>query len=418
MPTWAPPERYLAEVKPETLPRRGAWTYRRKQVGCRLFRRLFERRCKPLARLDTPGAFAFGLRLMAIDGTLEDVADTAANAAYFGRLCSGKTQSPFPQVRCVYLAEAGTHAIVDVMVAPCAASEQCLAKGLLRSIRPGMLVMMDRGLVSAHYLQKLSDRGAKSLARLSQGVYTRPDKVLSDGTYLVTLLPENYPGLTRPLTVRIIEYNIEETVAARLSKLTPSRAKSHSGSTNPEICKVHRIITTLLNPDKYPGRDLCVLYHDRWEIELTIDEIKNHQRLSTQPLRSKLPILVLQELYALLLAHYALRSLMFQAAETKEVDPDRVSFTEAIRIFTRGLNLSPFLVDGLIERAVSRMQDDLVSSESLLPPRRLRFNCRVVKHISTRFRVKKPEHQQVKLSPPTTFADLVVPLPTCRPAAP
>ena len=401
------PERYLAEVKPEVLPQRGAWTYRRKQLGCRFFRRLFERRCKPLARPDTPGAFAFGLRLMAIDGTLDDVADTPANAAYFGRHCKGSTQSPFPQVRCVYLAEAGTHAIVDVMVAPSTTSEQCLARGLLRSIGPKMLVMMDRGFISAHYLQKLSDRGAQSLGRLSQGVYTRPDKVLSDGTYLVTLLPKDYPALTRSLTVRVIEYNIEEKVAAQLSKLTPSRATSGSGSTNPDICKVHRLVTTLLDPDKYRARDLCTLYHDRWEIELTIDEIKNHQRLSDQPLRSKSPVLVLQELYALLLAHYALRTLMFQAAQTKALDPDRVSFTEGLHILRRGLNLSSFLGPNLIEPARSRMCEDLVSPGCLLPPRRLRFNCRVVKRICTRFRVKKPEHQQVKLPASTTFSDLV-----------
>ena len=133
--------------------------YRRKQVGVQILRQYFRRKCKPLADPQTPGAFAYGLRLMAIDGTYEDVADTPANAAYFGRRCSGETQSPFPQLHCVYLVEVGTHATIDIMVAPCATSEQCLAWGLLRSIEAGMLILMDRGFVGACFLQALRERG-------------------------------------------------------------------------------------------------------------------------------------------------------------------------------------------------------------------------------------------------------------------
>lgn len=365
-------------------------------------------KCKPLAQPQTPGAFAFGLRLMAIDGTYEDVADTKANATYFGRRCSGETQSPFPQVHCVYLAEVGTHAIVDAMLAPCTTSEQRLAKGLLRSIEPGMLVLMDRGFIGACFLQALVDRGAHFLGRLSLNTYTYKEKQLKDGSYLVKLLPKEYPGLKKPLTVRVIEYCIEEQVAARLEQLTPSRVNHASGPTNPDIGKVHRLVTTLLDPDLYPSRDLCVLYHERWEIELVIDEIKDHQRLSSHPLRSQLPVLVLQELYALLLAHYAVRALMLQAANTKTVDPDRVSFTEGIRVLKSGLNLSSFLVPTMTDRVLTRLHTDLVHPHLLLPPRRLRFNCRVVKQTCTRFRRKKPGHHQVKLPSSTTFADLVV----------
>jgi hypothetical protein len=401
-------ERYLAEQDPEELPGRGAWVYRRKQVGVQILRRLFVLKCKPLALPQTPGAFAFGLRLMALDGTYEDVADTPANATYFGRRYSGSTQSPFPQLHCVYLAEVGTHAIVDAMIAPCATSEQCLAKGLLRSIKPGMLVMTDRGFVGVCFLQEFVQRSASFLGRISQHVFKHKQHILKDGSYLVTFLPKEYPGLKKPLTLRIIEYRIEEKVAARLEQITPSRVCSGSLSTNPDIGKVHRIATTLLDPDLYAARNLCVLYHERWEIELAIDEIKDHQRLSSQPLRSKLPILVLQELYALLLAHYAVRALLLQAAQTKGLDPDRVSFTEGIRVLKSGLNLSPFLTPARTDRALMRLHADLVHRHHLLPSRRLRFNCRVVKQTRTRFRRKKPEHQQVKLPSSSTFADLVV----------
>jgi hypothetical protein len=401
-------ERYLAEQDPEELPGRGAWVYRRKQVGVRLLRRLFELKCKPQASPQQPWAFAYGLRLMALDGTYEDVADTKANATYFGRRCSGETQSPFPQLHAVYLVEVGTHSIVDSMVAPCSTSEQCLAKGVLRSIKSGMLILMDRGFVGVCYLQALVDRGAHLLGRLPLKNYTHKEKILSDGSYVVTLLPKEYPGLKKPLKVRVIEYTIQEKVAARLEQVTPSRMNSGSGDTNPAIGKVHRLVTTLLNPDLYPNRDLCVLYHERWEIELVIDEVKDHQRLSVHPLRSQLPILVLQELYALLLAHYAVRALMLQAANTKGLDPDRVSFTQGIRVLKSGLTLSPFLTPVKTDQVLLRLHADLVSRHHLLPPRRLRFNCRVVKRSSRRFRVKKPKHQQVKLPASTTFADLVV----------
>jgi hypothetical protein len=401
-------ERFLGEEEPEELPGRAAWVYRRKQVGVQILRRLFVLKCKPLAGPSTPGAFAYGLRLMAIDGTLDDVADTPANAKYFGRRAKGSTQSPFPQVRCVYLAEAGTRAIVDAMIAPSGTSEQCLAWGLLRSLQPGMLVLTDRNFIGVRFLQALAERGAHYLGRIPGDVFLRKQQLLKDGSYLVTFLPKDYPGLEKPLTLRIIEYTIEEKVATRLEQVTPSRAASHSSSTNPDVRKVHRIATTLLDPDLYPAHDLCVLYHERWEIEMVIDEIKDHQRLSSQPLRSKLPVLVLQELYALLLAHYALCALRLQAAETKGLDPDRISFTESIRVLRSGLSLSPFLTPAKTDRAIKRLHAELVNRHRLLPPRRLRFNCRVVKRICTRFRVKKPEHKQVKLPASTKFADLLV----------
>jgi Insertion element 4 transposase N-terminal len=138
------------------LPTAAALVYRRRQLGTPVLRHLFQRESLPMATEQTTGAFRFGLRLMAIDGTLDEVADTPANALYFGRMSSGKHQSPFPQVRCVYLAEVGTHAIVDAIFAPCRVAEQRLAPFLLsRAVQPGMLVLMDRGIVSAAELSTL-----------------------------------------------------------------------------------------------------------------------------------------------------------------------------------------------------------------------------------------------------------------------
>jgi hypothetical protein len=182
---------------------------------------------------------------------------------------------------------------------------------------------------------------------------------------------------------------------------------SHSGSTNAQVRQVHRLITTLLSPEQAPALDLCLCYHERWEAEETIDETRNQQRLSQQPLRSRSPKLVLQEFYALLLAHYAVRCLMLQAAQTSGLDPDRISFTGAIQVLGQGILQSSFYSRELTMRALKRMCADLASPGHLVAPRRLRFNCRVVKHICTRFRRKRPEHHNLTLKH-TSFADILL----------
>ena len=266
-------------------PSAAALVYRRRQLGTPVLRHLFQRVCRPMATEQSKEAFRFGLRLMAIDGTLEEVADTPANALYFGRLSSGKHQSPFPQVRCVYLAEVGTHAIVDAVFAPCRVAEPRLAPFLLsRAVQPGMLVLMDRGIVSAAELSMLVQKPqAHALARLKAGQYAHAEQVLSDGSYLVTLHPLGLPAVQ----VRVIEYRLEPHTAERLAEFPASQTSNHS-----DPRQLHRLVTTLLDPQQAPAVELILCYHERWEIEACIDEQKTHLRLSGQPLRSKDPVLV------------------------------------------------------------------------------------------------------------------------------
>jgi hypothetical protein len=223
------------------LPTAAALVYRRRLLGTPVMRHLFQRVCRPMATEQTKGAFRFGLRLMAIDGTLDEVADTQANVQYFGRLSSGKYQSPFPQVRCVYLAEVGTHAIIDAVFAPCRVPEQRLSPGLLsRSVQPGMLVLMDRGIVSAAELSTLvHQQQAHALARLKAGRFTHAEQVLSDGSYLVTLHPVGLPAVQ----VRVIEYRIEPHTAERLAEFPSSQTSNHA-----DPRQLHRLMTTLLDP--------------------------------------------------------------------------------------------------------------------------------------------------------------------------
>jgi hypothetical protein len=284
----------------------------------------------------------------------------------------------------------------------------CLVRGLLPALKPGMLVLLDRGFLSAALVEAIRARGAHVLGRLPQGVFTRKEEVLSDGSYLTTLDPKTCVGLSAPLRVRVIEYLIDPAVAQQLEQVTPSRMHNNSGATNPQTRQVHRLITTLLDPELAPAKALCERYHERWEVEETIDETRNQQRLSQQPLRSRSPKLVLQELYALLLAHYAVCCLRLRAAQTRNLDPDRISFTGAIQVLGEGIVQSAFYASTeQAVRAFKRLCADLAAPAALVAPRRLRFNCRVVKHICTRFRRKRPEHHNVSLKH-TSFADILL----------
>lgn len=153
----------------------------------------------------------------------------------------------------------------------------------------------------------------------------------------------------------------------------------------------------MLDADLAPAKALIECYHERWEVEEAIDEMRNQQRQRGQPLRSRCPVLVLQELYARLVAHHAVRRLMVQAAQTQHLDPDRISFTASIQVLGEVLIHSTLTSPQQTSRLLRRVYADLTNNGALVAPRRLRFNCRVVKHICTRFRRKRPEHHNLTL---------------------
>jgi hypothetical protein len=382
------------------LPTAAALVYRRRLLGTPVMRHLFQSVCRPMATEQTKGAFRFGLRLMAIDGTLDEVADTQANVQYFGRLSSGKYQSPFPQVRCVYLAEVGTHAIIDAVFAPCRVPEQRLSPVLLsRSVQPGMLVLMDRGIVSAAELSTLvHQQQAHALARLKAGRFTHAEQILSDGSYLVTLHPVGLPAVQ----VRIIEYRIEPHTAERLAEFPSSQTSNHA-----DPRQLHRLMTTLLDPQQAPAVELILCYHERWEIEACIGEQKTHLRLSGQPLRSKDPALVRQELYGLLLTHYIVRWWMHQSACEADLDPDRLSFTHAVEVLDTACYEFALVARQEFPRVKQRLLADLCEPATLVPPRRLRFYPRVIKRAYSPFHRKRPGQQGFTLKK-LCFCDILL----------
>ena len=252
---------------------RSALCQGRARLGVRPLVALFRQVVRPLATQQTPGAFLWGLRLLAVDGTKETVPDTPANARAFGRPSNQHGDAAFPQVQGIYLVEVGTHAVIDAGFWPCRTSEQHGGRRLLRSVDRDSLLLADAGFYAYALFEQVTQRGAQALVRLPAGVRLHQAQTLADGTQVGRIYPsakaqrQGHAGLR----VRVITYTITD----------PARPHAH---------EVQRLVTTLADPARYPALDLICAYHERWEIELTIDELDSHQRLAPHPLRSQTPL--------------------------------------------------------------------------------------------------------------------------------
>lgn len=291
----------------------------RQRVGCRVVSQLFEQIVKPLATCETPGAILGGLRVMAVDGTVLDVPDSKANARVFGYPGSRPgTQAAFPKVRLVMLIEAGTHLIVDALMCPYRIGERVRALKLLRSCTEGMLLMWDRGFHSYRMVHTTLATGCQYLGRVPANVKFHVVKDLDDGSYLSWIAPDRKSqkkGATK-IQVRVIEYTIDADGEQ----------------------KTYRLITSLMDIALFPALLLAAEYHQRWEIENTIDEFKTHLNGRKTPIRSLKPREVVQETYGWLLGHYAVRCLMFQAAQQAGVSPLRLGFTGTLKVIRRAIS--------------------------------------------------------------------------------
>lgn len=304
------------------VPCKSSITEARQRVGCQVMSRLFHQVVRPLATVQTKGAFLGGLRVMAVDGTVFDVPDSEANAKVFGYPASRPgTQAAFPKVRLVLLVEAGTHLIVDALMCPYRIGERVRVKKLLRSVKTGMLLMWDRGLHSYAMVQTTLAQKCDYLGRVPKNVKFPVEKVLSDGSYLSWIAPDGKSkkkGGTKIL-VRVIEYTINTNI-----------------DTNKEQ-QDYRLITSLTDIALFPAVLLATEYHQRWSVENTIDELKIHLNGRKTPIRSQNPREVVQEVYGWLLGHWAVRSLMFQVAEHAQMSPLRLSFTGTLNVVRRAV---------------------------------------------------------------------------------
>lgn len=290
----------------------------RTRLGSEVMRQLAERVLRPLAPPGAPGAWYRGLRVMALDGSCMDVADEAANAEFFGYPGAARGQSAFPQARLLGLVECGTHVVTAADVAPYGRSEQAMAAQLLPAkLRPDMLVLADRNFFGFKLWQIACTSGARLVWRVKADRKLPVEQILSDGSYLSTVFNSEDRRRSAGQVVRVIDYELRDSA-------TPTEDS-------------YRLVTNILDPAQAPALELAALYHERWEIEGVFDEFKTHLRANSTVLRSKTPELVRQELWGLLLAHFAIRQLMAQAAWPRALDPDRLSFMHAVRLIKRKL---------------------------------------------------------------------------------
>ena len=291
---------------------------------------LFDRVAVPMARPATIGAWFHGWRVMAVDGVMFDVPDTPENLAAFGKLGSGRNRSPYPQVRLVGLGEAGTHAIVAAAFDAGKTSERALIQRLIPAFEPDMLVLCDRGFYSYQLWQAAAATGAALLWRLKNDIKIPVLATLPDGSYRSELLPRHLKANQHQAQRRGTRARIPDQ--ARI----PVRVIEYTIPNRDGKVETIKIMTTILDPESAPAAELAALYAERWEFELTLDEIETHQ-MSARLLRSRTPELVRQEIWALLLTHYAVRYFMREAADDigDEVDTDRLSFVRAIRVIRR-----------------------------------------------------------------------------------
>jgi hypothetical protein len=265
------------------------------------------------------------------------------------------------------------NAICDAGFWSCHTSERPGGVRLLRSVGEGDLVMWDCGFHSFDMAVRARQRHAHFLGRLPAPAKPKFVQALPDGSYLAYLYPSDYQRKKHGehLLVRVIEYTLDD----------PHR---------PGHGERHRLVTSLLDAQAYPAHALACEYHQRWEIEITIDEVDTHQRLPSIPLRSQTPVGVIQEAYGLLIAHYAVRTVMHDAALRAGLDPDRLSFVNAVRILCDALPEFQMTAPEQLPRLYKRLLDDIARYR--LPERENRSNPRVVKRKMSKFDLKRPEH--------------------------
>lgn len=288
----------------------------RSRLGVEPVQALYEAVVVPIAERRTKGAWYRGWRLVSLDGSTLDVADTAENEETYGRPGARRGSSAFPKLRFVGLLENGTHVLWAAQMAPYATDEIALAQQVVSSLQKGMLCLADRFFPSYQLWQAAVKGGADLLWRTRQNARLEVDRRLADGSYLSRIYPSTSDrrNQRKAIVVRAIDYHLKNVPSAE---------------------PVYRLITTILDPTRAPAKELAALYHERWEIETALDELKTHLRGAQIVLRSKTPELVKQEFYGLLMAHFAIRGLMHEAALRADEDPDRLSFVHSVRVVQR-----------------------------------------------------------------------------------
>jgi len=292
----------------------------RSRLGASPVRQLHDELVQPISTAETKGAWYGHWRLVSVDGSTLDIADEKRNEASYGRPGASRGSSAYPQVRFVSLVEGGTHVLFGTRMGSYGTSEIALAREVVTRLQKEMLCLADRNFFSFQMWNAARTTGADQLWRIKKNMRLRCEERLPDGSYLSRIYPSerDWRRKTNGVVVRVIDYQLE-------------------GVENAE--PIYRLLTTILDHGKAPANELAALYHERWEIETALAELKTHLRGARIVLRSKTPELVEQEFYGLVMAHFAIRGLMHEAALKDDEDPDRLSFLHAVRVVRRKLPL-------------------------------------------------------------------------------
>ena len=315
--------RWLHRFSKKFTPTSSALAQARAKIGVPITVSIYRKVVQCLCSEDTPDSFYDGRRLVAVDGFVLNVPDTQDNRQTFGRPKNGTSYGAFPQVRIVALCEVGSRVFFSFLAKPIRCGEATMAKHVYRDLPEKSLLLFDIGFCAYELMKKVIDQKSDFVGRCKMNRCFKKIKVLSDGSYLSKIYATDYDRVhdRNGTFVRVIEYTLDD----------PQRV-GHGES--------HRIITTLLDERAHPAKTLIVLYHERWEQEIAIDEGKTHLR-KLQTLRSHHPAGVIQEIYGMLTAHFIIRKLAFLAAEQAEVSPRRISFTGTLNVLRARLPEAP-----------------------------------------------------------------------------
>ena len=319
-----------------------------------MFAEFFERTCGPVAGETGPlaertalgtarGSFLRRWRLLAIDGFDLDLPDTPANAAEFGYAGSGDNRSAFPKARLVALAECGTHAFLAAEIAPYSLGEKTLAQRLYPRLRGDELLTADRGFYSWNAWDTAAATGAQLVWRVPTQLDLPIVKVLKDGTYLTVVMDSTVRGTRREkiLTAARDGHELADhpdalgkngLPVARTARVIEYDVPDRDGNGTGELIV---LLTTITKPGDAKAKELAAAYHERWEQETGHDQLKTHLRGPGKVLRSRLPDLVYQEIWAYLIVHHAISDLIAAASEAADLDPDRISYARTLRLIRR-----------------------------------------------------------------------------------
>ncbi len=335
-------------------------TQARKRRGWEVMKAIHDEIVQPIGSKETQGAWYRDWRVVSLDGSTLDIADSEENEQVFGRPPASAGNSAYPQLRFVALLENGTHVLLAARWGRYACSELSLAEEVIPKLQPGMLCLADRLFTGGPLWNKAVQTGAELLWRCKRSMQFACVQRLEDGSYLSYLYPERDDRRRHPedpqrrLPVRVIEYRLR-------------------GMQGKEPW--YRLVTTLLDPQQAPARELAALYQQRWEIETTLDEFKVHLRGPQVVLRSQTPDWVRQEFYGFLMLHFAIRSFMHEAALGVHCDPDELSFVHAVHVLKRHLPMFIISPSGGSRRLLPAHPDGNAAGESQTSLRSAHRSC-------------------------------------------